>query len=88
MLDNLINSEKRNYYFEFDIQRTSIKRFKRKKKKNNQSMGFLSLSYCNVLIRLHNFAEKHENTLKYALRLEFIHKNFAMLKQAFQELGW
>ena len=70
------------------IYKGQVLRDLKDKKQNNQSMGFLSLSYCNVLIRLHNFAEKHENTLKYALRLEFIHKNFAMLKQAFQELGW
>ena len=40
------------------------------------------------LIRLHNFAEKLDNILKCALRLEFIRKKFAMLKQAFQELVW
>ena len=47
-----------------------------------------SLSYCNFLIRLHNFAEKRDNILKCALRLEFGRKNFTILKQAFQELGW
>ena len=51
-------------------------------------MGFLSLSYCNFLIRLHNFVKQHDNILKCALRLKFIRKNFTMLKHAFQELGW
>ena len=47
-------------------------------------MGFLSLSYCMFLIRLHNFVENRNNILKCALRLEFIGKNYTTLKQ---ELG-
>ena len=48
-------------------------------------MGFLSLTYCNFLIRLHNFVKKkHDNIPKCALRLKFIRKKFTMLKQAFQ----
>ena len=46
-----------------------------------------SLPYCNFLIRLHNFAEKHDNILKCALGLKFIHINFAMLKQVFKNWG-
>ena len=50
-------------------------------------MCFLSLSYCNIFIRLHNFVEKHDNILKYALRLEFIRKNFTMLNRLFKNWG-
>ena len=97
ILDNLIDSDKRNIVLNSIHKGEVLRDLKGKTKQSGllnvlRERGFssvnYSLPYCNFLIRLHNFAEKHDNILKCALGLKFIHINFAILKQAFQELGW
>ena len=83
VLNNLINSDKRN-----TILNSIYKGQILKEKTKHSEHGFSFFIILQFLIRLHNFVEKHDNILKCALRLEFIRKNFTMLKQAFQELGW
>ena len=78
MLNNLINSGKRNTVLK------SIYKGQILKEKTKQSEhGFSFFNILQFFIRLHNFVEKHDYLLKYALRLECIRKNFTMLKQAF-----